>query len=131
MYISTRKGKKNEVDLLYLSEDKNAHYCYVKSLNRLLARTKRSNTAYKFCRYCLRGFTSQRVLEKHLKYCSKHEAQHVEFPLKGEDDILEFKEFSKQMRVPFAIYCDFEAFTQQIDTCLSNPCSSHTTKTAR
>lgn len=35
---------------------------------------------------------------------------------------------SKQMKVPFVIYCDMEAFAEKIDTCLPNPSSSHTTQ---
>ncbi|CAC5365506.1 unnamed protein product [Mytilus coruscus] len=118
IYISQHKGKKHEVDLLYLTK------------RRLLSRTKNSGRAYKFCRYCLRGFTSQRVLEKHLRYCSKHDAQHVEFPVKDSgEDIVEFDDYSKQMKVPFVIYCDFEAFACSLDTCYPNPNQPSSTAT--
>jgi len=40
---------------------------------------------------------------------------------------VEFDDFSKQMRVPFVIYCDFEAFAIKVDTCLPNPSTSNTT----
>jgi len=130
IHISKHKTKRHEVDLLYLTKNDGAHYCYIKHLNRLLSRTKNSGRAYKFCRYCLRGFTSQKVLEKHLRYCSKQEAQHVEFPVKGSgEDLIEFDDFAKQMRVPFVIYCDFEAFARPLDTCLPNPSQSSTTAT--
>jgi len=115
IYISKYKDKKHEVDLLYLTKEDNDHYCYIKHLNRLLSRTKNSGRAYKFCRYCLRGFTSQKVLDGHQRYCSRHDAQHVVFPTKGTgEDIIEFDDFSKQMRVPFVIYCDLEAFARQL-----------------
>lgn len=130
IHISKHKKKKIEVDLLYLTNNDSAHYCYIKSLNRLLSRTKNSGVAYKFCRYCLRGHTSQRVLNKHLRYCSKHDAQHVEFPEKGSGkDVIEFDDFSKKMKVPFVVYCDFEAFARPLDTCHPNPNQSHTTPT--
>ena len=41
----------------------------------------------------------------------------------------EFEDFSKQMRVPFVIYCDFEAFARKLDTCLPDPSRSNTTMT--
>jgi hypothetical protein len=37
---------------------------------------------------CFQGFTSQKVLDKHLTFCSKHEAQHLMFPSEGDDDIV-------------------------------------------
>ena len=46
------------------------------------------------------------------------------FPSEGDGDIVEFEEFSKQMRVPFVIYCDFEAFARKLDTCLPDPSRS-------
>lgn len=131
IYISKRKNMTHEVDLLYLTKNDKAHYCYIKHLNRMLSRTKNSGRAYKFCRYCLRGFTSQKVLDKHHRYCSKHDAQYVQFPTKGSgEDIIQFDDFSKQMRVPFVIYCDFEAFTRPYDSCPPDPSQSNSTKTA-
>lgn len=95
-----------------------------------MARTKCRGNAYKFCRYCFQGFTSERVLKKHIKYCSKHDVQHVEFPKKGDGDVIEFDDHSRKMRVPFVIYCDFEAIARKLDTCIPNPSSSHTTTIA-
>ena len=37
---------------------------------------------------CFQGFTSQKVLDKHLTFCSKHEAQHLMFPSVGDGDIV-------------------------------------------
>jgi hypothetical protein len=60
---------------------------------------------------------TEKVLTKHLKYCSQYDAQHVEYPIKGNgDDIVEFDDFSKQLRVPFVVYCDFEALVRKKDT---------------
>ncbi|VDI57241.1 Hypothetical predicted protein [Mytilus galloprovincialis] len=127
MYVSEHKDKKYKVDLLYITGGDKAHYCYIKHFNRLMSRTVNSGRAYKFCRYCLRGCTSQKVLEKHLKYCSQHKAQFFEFPTKGDGDIVKFEDFAKTMMVLFVIYCDFEAFSQKIDTCIPNPSTSNTT----
>lgn len=97
----------------------------------MLSRTKNSGRAYKFCRYCLRGFTSQKVLDKHHRYCSEHNAQYVEFPMKGSgEDIIKLDDLSKQMRVPFVIYCGFEAFKRLYDSCSPDRSQSIWTATA-
>jgi hypothetical protein len=46
------------------------------------------------------------------------------FPSEGDGDIVEFEDLSKQIRVPFVIYCDFEAFARKLDTCLPDPSRS-------
>lgn len=130
IYTSKHRNKAHKVDLFYITKKDNTHYCYIKNLNGLLSRTKTGNHGYKFCRNCFQGFTSQEVLDKHLLYCSKHEAQHLKFPTEGDGDIVEFDDFSKQMRVPFVIYGDFEAFALKVDTCLPNPSTSNTTTIA-
>jgi len=129
IYVSKHKNKTHNVDLLYLTRKDDTHYCCIRNLDKLLWRTKCKGRAYKFCRNCFQGFTSQKVLDKHLTYCSKHGAQHLKFPMEGDGDIVKFDDFSKQMRVPFVIYCDFEAFVRKVDTCLPDPSTSNTTTT--
>ena len=51
------------------------------------------------------------------------------FPSEGYGDIVEFENFSKQMRIPFIIYCDFEAFGRKLDTCFPEPSRSNATMT--
>ena len=116
LYISPVRGAKHEIDLLYLQTTLNdSHYCYIKNLNRLLSRTTPKHNAYHFCRYCLQAFSSNRVLHKHMEYCSRHEAQRTVLPKAGKDDTLQFRDFHKQLRVPYVIYCDLEAFARPLD----------------
>jgi hypothetical protein len=53
------------------------------------------------------------------------------FPSEGYGDIVEFENFSKQMRIPFIIYCDFEAFGRKLDTCFPDPSRSNATMTVK
>ena len=116
LYISPVRGAKHEIDLLYLQTTLNdSHYCYIKNLNRLLSRTTPKHNAYHFCRYCLQAFSSNRVLHKHMEYCSRHEAQRTVLPEAGKDDALQFRDFHKQLRVLYVIYCDLEAFARPLD----------------
>lgn len=43
--------------------------------------------------------------------------------------MLEFKDFEKQMKVPFVIYADFETLNAKVQSCAQNPAKSSTTKT--
>ena len=113
------------VNLLLISDDEKRHYCLIKSMSRLLSSqtSKRNGVQY----YCMRGlnpFHSQESLDKHLEYCSTHEAVKTEMP--GEGTILSFNNYNRSMRVPFIVYADFESFIKQIDTCEPNPENSYT-----
>ncbi|CAC5378374.1 unnamed protein product [Mytilus coruscus] len=65
-----------------------------------------------------------------LKQVMFMELQTIQFrPIGSGEDIIEFDDYSKQMRVPFVIYCDFEAFARPLDTCYPNSTQSSSTAT--
>lgn len=49
----------------------------------------------------------QKLLDNHIDYCSVNGPQRVELPQPG-DNILQFKDFGKTLRVPSVIYADFK-----------------------
>ena len=113
------------VNLLPISDDEKRHYCLIKSMSRLLStQTSKRNGAQYYCMRCLNPFHSQESLDKHLEYCSTHEAVKTEMP--GEGTILSFENYNRSMRVPFIVYADFESFIKPIDTCGPNPENSYT-----
>ena len=113
------------VNLLLISDDDKRHYCLIKSMSRLLStQTSKRNGAQYYCMRCLNPFHSQESLDKHLEYCSTHEAVKLEMP--GEGTILSFENYNRSMRVPFIVYADFESFIKPIDTCEPNPENSYT-----
>ena len=113
------------VNLLLISDDEKRHYCLIKSMSRLLStQTSKRNGAQYYCMRCLNPFHSQESLDKHLEYCSTHEAVKLEMP--GEGTILSFENYNRSMRVPFIVYADFESFIKPIDTCGPNPENSYT-----
>ena len=67
--ITKIKGKKH-INLLYLQEGTISHYCLIKDLNGFLSRTKTHTNRTYFCPYCLIGFTTEDLLEKHREFCS-------------------------------------------------------------
>ena len=113
------------VNLLLISDDEKRHYCLIKSMSRLLStQTSKRNGAQYYCMRCLNPFHSQESLDKHLEYCSTHEAVKTEMP--GEGTTLSFKNYNRSMRVPFIVYADFESFIKPIDNCGPNPENSYT-----
>lgn len=127
LYISELESANANVDLLYVEQAGNSHYCLIKDLNRVLGSTKRAKRKHYFCRRCLHGFIREDLLKDHLPYCKQFSCQKVEYPVEGKDNILKFENFYKKLRVPFVIYCDFETLVQKIDTCVPDPQISSTT----
>ena len=64
---------------------------------------------------CLNPFQCEQSLNKHLEYCSNHEAVKIEMPKKG--DILKFENYYKGERLPFIIYADTESLIKPIQSC--------------
>ena len=93
------------MDLLLLIDENKSHYGYIKDLDRFMFhKTKNKNKKY-FCKSCLQCFSSINVLTEHKNVClSINGAQSVRL----ENGTIEFKNYFKQMPVPFKIYADFE-----------------------
>jgi len=126
LHISKQQRDKI-VDLLLISDGKNKHYCWIKNFNRLMSRqTEKSHNSMHYCRRCLNGFSTDNALNKHLEYCSQHDAQKIYLPEPGTK--LKFTNYNRLMRVPFIVYADFESFIKPIDTCQPNSSESYTNK---
>ena len=95
-------------------------YCLVNNISRLLSnQISKHNHKRFFCLRCHNSFTKKKVLDKNLEYCEKHDSVKITMPQKG--TILEFKNHKRSMRVPIAVYADFESFTKPISGCEPNP----------
>ena len=68
-----------------------------------------------FCLRCLNHFPNEEKLSKHEEYCFNNDAIKIEMPEKG--DFIAFKDRNRSIKVPFVVYADFEAFTEEISTC--------------
>ena len=113
------------LDLLLISNDFTNHYMYIKDFNRLMFnKTKNKNKKY-FCKSCLQCFSSEKVRSQHKKYrLMINNEQNV----KLEKGFLEFKNFNRQIPVPFKIYADFECLLKGCDVGIDNNCFSYTKK---
>ena len=78
-----------------------------------------------FCNSCLQCFSSEIVLNDHKKDCLLiNGSQNV----KLEKGFIEFKNFNRQISVPFKIYADFECLLKNCDSGINNDCFSYTSK---
>ena len=106
--------KRRFINLVLISSGETNHYCRIKNKSRLFSsQVRKHKSAVFFCDFCINHFPNKPALEKHLEYCFNHKAVRTELP----GGILNFKNFNRSMRVPFAIYADFESTTEKISTC--------------
>ena len=113
------------MELLLITEGENKHYVLIKDFNKFMFnQTKHEHRKY-FCMYCLQCFSREDVLTEHKNNCiSINGKQAINMPEKG--DKVFFKNYHKQLPVPFVIYADFEALTEKIQGCQPNNEKSYT-----
>ena len=71
-------------------------------------------------------FPNEEKLKIHEEYCLKNQAIKIEMPEKG--SFISFIHHNRSIKVPFVVYADFEAFTEEISTCEPNQKFSFTQK---
>ena len=73
-------------------------------------KTKNKNKNH-FCRYCLQCFSREKVLQEHKKYCLNINGKQN---VKLKSGSTEFKNYFKQLVIPFKIYADFESILKRV-----------------
>jgi len=81
----------NHINLLLLSKGDKFHYTLITSLSRLVGDRTHYNGKTFVCQYCLHPFAYEHCLQNHLPECSRHPAQHIQYPEEGQN-ILKFDE---------------------------------------
>ena len=113
------------LDLLLISNKFTNHYVHIKDFNRLMFnKTKNKNKKY-FCKNCLQYFSSEKVLIKHGEDCLLINGRQN---VKIEKGFIKFKNFNRQIAVPFKTYSDFECLLKNVDSGINNDCFSYTSK---
>ena len=126
---SDNMDREHKIRLMLIEKDGVQHYCLVKNLSRLLSSQVSNHNGKKYsCDMCLNPFWCEQSLNKHLEYCSNHEAVKIEMPEKGKNDILKFKNYCNSEKVSFVIYADTESLIKPLQTCEPSPQSSYTKK---
>lgn len=103
----------NKIKSLLEDEQTQLHYCWIKNLSRLVSSQLSKHDHEKhICDRCLNFFDTNEKLIRHLKNCTSE--YQIEMP---DEDAkwLEFKHHDYQLKAPFIIYADTEAFLKQLD----------------
>ena len=111
----------NTIDLFLYEEDGVSHYSLIKNFTRLIKtqKTASKNGTIFICKKCFTHYTKEELLQKHILYCSNNETVSVKMPPRN--TMLGFKNYHKQLPIPFVVYADFECFTKPMNTCSPNP----------
>ena len=73
----------------------------------------------------MNGFDKEDSLNDHLEYCGNNEAVRTTF---AKEKFTHVKNHYKHMRVPFAVYADFECFTEKLDSVRPSEDAQYTMK---
>ena len=107
----------DQMNLLLITEDEKKHYVLIKDFNTFMYNQTKHKNKKHFCMFCLQCFSSERILANHANNClTINGMQAINMPKPGKN-ILNFKNFYKQLPVPFVIYADFEAITKKVQGC--------------
>ena len=112
------------INLMLLTKGSNTHYCWIKNMSALNAQVNKHGCKKYFCKYCDNCLNTEKLLIEHEKYCSTHKAVGIRMPREG--TMLSFKNHCRKMRVPFAVYADFESFIEPVSTCAPSDDESYT-----
>ncbi|GFT98807.1 uncharacterized protein NPIL_213371 [Nephila pilipes] len=114
------------IDLLYIKNNDLGHYCFIKSLSRLVSKqlSKHQHKTY-ICKRCLSAFQTEYKLLQHNEMCGDKSPARVVMPSET-CKFLKFKIFQHSLKIPFVVYADFECVTMKTDTCCPDPNFSFT-----
>ena len=123
-YLSDQKFD-DSMDLLLISNKLVSHYVYIKDFNRFMFnKTKTKNKKY-FFRHCFQCFSSEKTLIKHKEDCLIINGKQN---VKLEKGFISFKNYSRQIPIPFKSYADFECILRNVDDNIINKNISCTKK---
>ena len=107
--VSNQKFK-NCMDLLLKSNENKCHYLHIKDFSRFMCnKTKNKNKKY-FSKCFLQCFSNEKVLIEHKKNCLIINGKQN---VKLKSGSISFKNYFKQLPVPFKMYANFECILEK------------------
>ena len=110
VYISDKKDK-HCMDWLLITDGNKSHYVYIKGFNIFMCNKTKNKDKNHFWKYCLQCFRSEKVFQEQKKTCLKMNSKQS---VKIESGLIKFKNYVKQLDVPFKVYVDFESILKWI-----------------
>ena len=115
---SNRNEYEKQVDLFLFTKDTNSHYCWIKNLSKLICDqiTHHEHKIY-ICRRCFYYTHDKNKLEDHENngICKNNGICRI---VLSKDKTLKFKNFTRKLKLPYAIYADFESILKPISSCV-------------
>ena len=93
--------------------------------NRFMCNKTKCKNKKNFCKYCLQCFSSEKVLTEHKEVCLKITGKQT---VKLRSSSIKFKNYLKQLAVPFKIYADFDCNVKRVKCSDRSKNTSHTEK---
>ena len=113
------------MDLLLISDEFKSHYVCIKDFDRIMFNKTKSKKRKHFCRCCLQCFSGEKVLIEHKKDCLLINGKQC---VKLKSGFISFKNYSREISVPFKIYADFECIFKTVESDIADDNSSYTRK---
>lgn len=103
----------DKINVMLECDDIRSHYCWIKNLSRLVSNqlSKHDHASF-ICDRCLNYYKTSVKLMAHSKNCV-NDIQ-IEMPMEF-DKWIKFKNFQNQLKAPFIVYADTEAFLKCLD----------------
>ena len=104
LYVS-KKSNEQVLNVLLISNEEKSHYVFIKDFNRLMYSEVKTKNQHKkhFCMSCLQNFTTKEILNNHRERCLSINGTQAAIYEAG---IIKFKNYDKQIPIPFKIYAD-------------------------
>ena len=108
LYIS-KENNDQILNVLLISNEEKPRYVFIKGFNRMMysqTSTKKQHKEF-YCIHCLQNFTTQEILNRHKEKCINING--AKKPI-YETGTIKFKNFDKQIPIPFKVYAGTECF---------------------
>ena len=106
VFVSDQKFE-NCMDLLLISDEHKSHCVSIKDFNRFMCNKIKNKNKKCFCKCCLQCFSSNEALIELIEICSIINGKQN---VKLKSGSISFKNYFKQLPVPFTIYPDLNVF---------------------
>ena len=84
---------------------------YIKDFNRFMCNKRKNKNKKYFCKCCLQCFSCEKVLIEHKENCLIINGKQS---VKLKIGLISFKNYFKQLPVPFKIYADFKCILERV-----------------
>ena len=111
LYVS-KKLNEQELNILLIRNEEKSHYVLIKDFNRLMYLKTKHKDRKHFFMSCLQNFTTKEILNNNRERCLLiNDTQAVKY----ETGIIKFKNYEKEIPIPFKIYADKECLFKRIN----------------